>query len=114
MDNSKMRSQPQLIRLINRLHPLHLSHKMPKKEHRVKHLHPESVLSKSYIKVTVIGGFRPLKYLNICASTFHQVSIWRFFVGKLQSKSSDYKKCVSVLIVHIVPDPESPLSYVGA
>lgn len=74
MDSSEIRSQSQLICLINRLHPLHLSHKMPKKEHRVKHLHPEPVLFKSCIRVTVIGGFHPLKYLNIYASTFHQVS----------------------------------------
>lgn len=78
MDNSEMRSQPQLICLINRLHPLHLSHKMLKKEHRIKHLHPELVLhksNKSCIKVTAIRGFHPLKYLNICTSTFHQISI---------------------------------------
>lgn len=31
-------------------------------------------------------------------------------MGKLQSKNSDDKKSVGVLVVHIVADPENPLS----
>lgn len=115
MNNSEMRSEPELICLINRLHPLHLFHKMSEKEHRVKYLHPESMLFKSCIKITVraLGGFHPLKHLNICVSTFHQVSIQKNFVGKLQSKNSDDKKSVGVLAVHIVEDPEKPFFHIG-
>lgn len=73
---------------------------MSEKKYRVKHLHPELVLLKSCIKITVgaLGGFNPLKNPNTRASTFHHISILRTFVGKLQSKNSNDKKTVGVLV----------------